>query len=42
MKLIFNPGYITNNVIFWIYIVLMIAIIVATTIFVIKEVGGKK
>ena len=42
MNVIFSPRYITNDVIFWIFVVSMIAIIIATAIFVIKEVGGKK
>jgi hypothetical protein len=42
MKIIFDPRYITNNTVFWIYVVAMILIIIATVIFVIKEVGGKR
>ena len=42
MKIIFDSRYITNNTVFWIYVVAMILIIIATVIFVIKEVGGKR
>ena len=42
MKIIFDPRYITNNTVFWIYVVAMILIIIPTVIFVIKEVGGKR
>ena len=42
MKVVFDPRYITNNTVFWIYVVAMVLIIIATLIFVIKEVGGKK
>ena len=38
MSIVFSPRYITNNVVFWIYVVAMVAIIIATTVFVIKAV----
>ena len=42
MKVVFDPRYITNNTVFWIYVIAMVLIIITTVIFVIKEVGGKK
>ena len=40
MNMIFNPSYITNDLVFWIYLGVIIAIVIATIIL-IKKVGKK-
>ena len=42
MRIVFDPRYITNNIIFWIFVISMIIIMITTIVFVIKEVGGKR
>lgn len=42
MKLVFNPVYIANKPVFYIYILVLLIIMILTIIFVKKEIGNKK
>lgn len=42
MKLVFNPVYIVNKPIFYIYVLVLVFIIFLTIFFVKKEIGNKK